>query len=329
MPRRLIDLRGTETPLLDVASYARPGPARRDRPSPAELDHIARTVRRDPEVMVKVLSRGGQDLRAICRHLDYLRLRDAGELGVETDDGQRLAGEGVAKELLEDWDLDLEEHRRRADLEAGRGRSAKLVHSTPTFLNHSQLRDWLADGEQGVWIQGVDLRWFYGRFLHPCHGLSASNSVQFDTRGSGHIDSGSAVIIPGSGRCTLGNFVPSHGPPKDRNANVEMQPQESLMSLNEEVERPAACASSATRTQYSEARPRGHCGMLPRYHLRTRSAALSNDTRACGGNTECGAFHPPLPPVCLAIAPAFTGASRRLITASIPCFSIWEPKSSR
>jgi hypothetical protein len=78
--------------------------------------------------MVKVLSRGGQDLRAICRHLDYLRLRDAGELGVETDDCQRLAGEGVANELLEDWDLDLEEHRRRADLEAGRGRSAKLVH---------------------------------------------------------------------------------------------------------------------------------------------------------------------------------------------------------
>jgi hypothetical protein len=31
-----------------------------------------------------------------------LRLRDAGELGVETDDGKRLAGEGVAKELLED-----------------------------------------------------------------------------------------------------------------------------------------------------------------------------------------------------------------------------------
>jgi hypothetical protein len=128
MPRRLINLRGGETPLLDVASYARPGPARRDRLSPAALDHIARTLRRDPEVMVKVLSGGGQDLRAIRRHLDYLRLRDEGELEIDTDDGRRLSGDGVAKELLEDWDLDLEENRHRSDLQAGSGRSAKLVH---------------------------------------------------------------------------------------------------------------------------------------------------------------------------------------------------------
>jgi hypothetical protein len=92
------------------------------------LETIVRTVRRDPEVMVKVLSRGGQDLGAIRRHLEYLRLRDEGELDLETDEGGRLSGHGVARELLEDWDLDLEEHRRRADLEAGSGRSAKLVH---------------------------------------------------------------------------------------------------------------------------------------------------------------------------------------------------------
>jgi hypothetical protein len=78
--------------------------------------------------MVKVLSRGGQDLDAVCRHLDYLRLRDDGELELETDDGQRLSGKAVSKELLEDWDLDLEEHRRRSDLDARRNRSPKLVH---------------------------------------------------------------------------------------------------------------------------------------------------------------------------------------------------------
>jgi hypothetical protein len=128
MPRRLIDFRGSETPLLDVATYARPGPGRRDRLSPLTLETIVRTVRRDPEVMVKVLSRGGQDLGAIRRHLEYLRLRDEGELDLETDDGRWLSGEGVAKELLEDWDLDLEEPRRRADLEARSGRSPKLVH---------------------------------------------------------------------------------------------------------------------------------------------------------------------------------------------------------
>src|ERR1700693_232033 len=114
--------------LLDIASYARRVPDHRDRLSPAGVEQIARTARRTPEVMVKVLSRGGQNLGAVRRHLDYLRLRDDGELELETDDGQRLSGEGVSKELLKDWDLDLEEHRRRSDLDARRSRSPKLVH---------------------------------------------------------------------------------------------------------------------------------------------------------------------------------------------------------
>jgi hypothetical protein len=48
---------------------------------------------------------------------------------IETDDGQHLSGKGVEKELLEDWDLDLEEHRRKVDLESWSKRSPpKLVH---------------------------------------------------------------------------------------------------------------------------------------------------------------------------------------------------------
>ena len=64
MPRRLIDVGGAR-PLLDIASYARRGPGRRDRLSQDEIELIARTARRTPEVMVKVLSRGGQDLKAV------------------------------------------------------------------------------------------------------------------------------------------------------------------------------------------------------------------------------------------------------------------------
>src|SRR5579863_727053 len=114
--------------LFDLFSYARRGPGRRDQLSPGEIAQVARTVRRTPEVMVKVLSRGGQDLKAVGRHLDYLRLRDEGELGLETDDGQRLTGDNATQELVESWDLDLEEHRRRSELDARGGGSPKLVH---------------------------------------------------------------------------------------------------------------------------------------------------------------------------------------------------------
>jgi hypothetical protein len=113
--------------LLDIASYSRRGPGRRDRLPQDEIELITRTVRRTPEVMVKVLSRGGQDLKAIGRHLGYLNR--GGELDIETDDGKRLSGNGVDNELLEDWDLDLEEHRRKADLESRSTRPPpKLVH---------------------------------------------------------------------------------------------------------------------------------------------------------------------------------------------------------
>ena len=125
MPRRLIELGAR--PLLDLTSYARPGPGRRDRLSPTEIDHIARTARRAPEVMVKVLTRGGQDLKAVQRHLAYLDRN--GGLPIETDDGERTQGRGVEKDLLEDWDLEVEVYRRRANLGARQNRSPpKLVH---------------------------------------------------------------------------------------------------------------------------------------------------------------------------------------------------------
>ena len=113
--------------LLDIASYARHGSSRRDHLSQDEIELISRTVRRTPEVMVKVLSRGGQELKSISCHLGYLNR--GGEVDIETDDGQRLSGKGVEKELLEDWDLDLEEHRRKGDLEPWSTRSPpKLAH---------------------------------------------------------------------------------------------------------------------------------------------------------------------------------------------------------
>jgi hypothetical protein len=64
--------------------------------------------------MVKVLSKGGQDLKAIGQHIKYLS-RD-GEVEIETDEGWQLKGKGVEHELLDDWDLDLDEMRPWPDL---------------------------------------------------------------------------------------------------------------------------------------------------------------------------------------------------------------------
>ena len=50
MKKRIIDLQDSAKPLLDIVSYGRGGKSL----TPAQKEHIARTVRRVPEVMVKV-----------------------------------------------------------------------------------------------------------------------------------------------------------------------------------------------------------------------------------------------------------------------------------
>jgi hypothetical protein len=112
--------------LFDLFSYARPGPGRRDRLSPAEVEQIARTVRRTPEVMVKVLPRGAQTSGAVRKHLEYIGRK--GELELETDDDERLQGRDAGEQLVEDWDLELESDRRGVGLASTRQGSAKLVH---------------------------------------------------------------------------------------------------------------------------------------------------------------------------------------------------------
>jgi hypothetical protein len=113
-------------PLFDVASYARRGPGRRDRLTPAELALIGRTVRRTPEVMVKVLTKDSNNIRSVVRHLNYIGRY--GELGLETDDGNHVQGLGAGQALLTDWDLDLDADRRDAELSPARERAPKLVH---------------------------------------------------------------------------------------------------------------------------------------------------------------------------------------------------------
>lgn len=113
-------------PLLDIGSYARRGPGRRDRLSSEELALIGRTVRHTPEVMVKVLSKDSNNLRSVARHLNYIGRR--GDLALETDDGAHIQGQDAGQRLVEDWDLDLDQDRRDTRLSAGPGRAPKLVH---------------------------------------------------------------------------------------------------------------------------------------------------------------------------------------------------------
>jgi hypothetical protein len=122
MKRRVIDLRGDERPLLDVASYAQAGRA----PSKSQRLHIELTVRKAPEVVIKV-SGGARTLRGVGMHFAYIGRE--GNLGVELDTGITLAGKDFRRALVENWDLDIEALPGQSATRIRGRKPLKLVHN--------------------------------------------------------------------------------------------------------------------------------------------------------------------------------------------------------
>jgi Relaxase/Mobilisation nuclease domain len=123
MTKRTVDLR-LPRPLLDVVSYGRAGPRSLSR---SQREYIERTVRRTPEVVIKV-SGGARTLAGVERSIGYVG-RD-GKLALESDTGEALAMKGVESGLVRDWNLDLEARARYTQRSIRTPRKPpKLVHN--------------------------------------------------------------------------------------------------------------------------------------------------------------------------------------------------------
>src|ERR1700730_12989183 len=124
--RRPMRLPRAGASFLDIFSAARAGPPGSIHFTPAQVEQILRTVRRSPEVMVKVTS-GATRRGAVASHLSYISRK--GELEIETDEGERIGKKGQ-QALLRDWHLELSpgQYRKAQD---GRPppRAVKLTHN--------------------------------------------------------------------------------------------------------------------------------------------------------------------------------------------------------
>jgi Relaxase/Mobilisation nuclease domain len=95
--------------------------------SGAQIEQISRTVRRIPEVMVKVTG-GGTRKGAVAAHFAYISRQ--GSLEIETEDGERIGRREEQKRLLDDWHLELTAGQYRRQLDGGPARrTTKLVHN--------------------------------------------------------------------------------------------------------------------------------------------------------------------------------------------------------
>lgn len=127
MSRRPVRLPSEAPALLDIASHGRPGPRTSTGLRIGQIEQVRRTVRRTPEVMVKVTG-GGRKVSNVAAHLAYIS--HDGELELETDDGHRLSKAGQ-KDLLKDWHLDLSPGQYRPPPRSPKKpyRGIKLVHN--------------------------------------------------------------------------------------------------------------------------------------------------------------------------------------------------------
>jgi hypothetical protein len=127
LTRRVVRLPSDGPRLFDLVSYGRAGAQMPRRFSPAQVDQISRTVRRTPEVMVKVTG-GGTRRGAVAAHFAYISRR--GALEIETDEGERIGRPDEQKRLLDDWHLELTAGQYRRQVDGGPARRpAKLVHN--------------------------------------------------------------------------------------------------------------------------------------------------------------------------------------------------------
>ena len=160
MKRRILNLRGSE-PLLDIVSYGRAGPRSLTR---AEREYVERTVRRAPEVVIKV-SGGARTLAGVERHLAYLGRQ--GKLAMESDDGQTLAGKRCQSDVIRDWNLDLEARARHAQRSIrAAGKPPKLVHNIMFSMPPGTRPDLVLKAVQKLAVNQFALKHRYAMVLH-------------------------------------------------------------------------------------------------------------------------------------------------------------------
>jgi hypothetical protein len=114
--------------------------------------------------MVKVLSKDSNNLRSVGRHLDYIGRY--GELELEADDGEQIQGRNAGQQLLEDWDLDLDEDRKEIGLASVAGRSPKLVHKIILSMPPGTPAKGVLEGARNFARQEFALKHRYAFVLH-------------------------------------------------------------------------------------------------------------------------------------------------------------------
>lgn len=165
MSKRLVTLpRSPGSWDLDLVSHGRGGPSGGVTLSPEQVQQVMRTVRRTPEVVVKV-SGGGRDTGGVKAHFDYIDRH--GKQPIVTDEGRELLGKTAGADLVSDWNLDLSRGQYGPKPQHGEtDRRPKIVHNIVLSMPGRTPPDLVLQAAQKFARENFALQHRYAMVLH-------------------------------------------------------------------------------------------------------------------------------------------------------------------
>ena len=80
------------------------------------------------------------------------------------------------------------------------------------FAATTGIRNFQADGDDALWIEGQRGEWYRAELFGPCIGLDHAMKVGFVPRGTSSLDRFGQVLVDGS-KCQISSLVTSAPPP--------------------------------------------------------------------------------------------------------------------
>lgn len=85
------------------------------------------------------------------------------------------------------------------------------IEARINFPNQGAIRNFEADGNEGIWLEDRQRRWYYAELLGGCQELNFAQAIGFDTRGSVTFDKFSTIIVAGD-KCQVASLVTANKP---------------------------------------------------------------------------------------------------------------------
>jgi Family of unknown function (DUF6491) len=98
------------------------------------------------------------------------------------------------------------------------------VEAQILFPNYGAIRNFEADGNNGIWLEDRHRRWYYAEMFGACQGLNFAQAIGFDTNSAANFDKFSSIIVDGED-CRIESLVTAEKP----------LPRKQRMKLRDEV----------------------------------------------------------------------------------------------